>query len=219
MKENTQENWLSCPKRGQWSSFRLVDEHGNGEPYAGLAYTLHDRQGLSHSGILDAEGYAKLDDHYCGPLRLNLSAPYQGGEKWYEDLLERESFPLPLTALQVAAEQSPSGPRQDGKTYLAQERATQENAVFFRVEVRDFTKHGEAAHLPQPGFGGFGEAAICDAERHGMRYHAERGNDQLCYRTLAMKRRISLSTLSGWSSCIQCPVSATTAWGNSGRNA
>ena len=139
----------TCPKRGSWCSFRLVDEQGEASPYAGLDYTLHDRMGMAYSGTLDNEGYARLENFYFGPLILDLSMPYQSGEKWYEDLVEREHFPLPLTALQVAAEQSPSGPRKNDRTYLARQRAEQEQAAFFQVEVRDFAKPGEAAHLPE----------------------------------------------------------------------
>ncbi|WP_256595369.1 lipase family protein [Pseudomonas sp. MYb193] len=139
----------TCPKRGSWCSFRLVDEHGEGTPYARLDYTLHDRMGMAYTGTLDAEGYARLENFYLGPLILDLSMAYQSGEKWYENLVEREHFPLPLTALQVAAEQSPTGPRIDGRTYKARERAEKEQAVFFQVEVGDFVKPGDAAHLPE----------------------------------------------------------------------
>ncbi|WP_256595368.1 MULTISPECIES: alpha/beta hydrolase fold domain-containing protein [Pseudomonas] len=139
----------TCPKRGSWCSFRLVDEQGEASPYAGLDYTLHDRMGMAYSGTLDSEGYARLENFYFGPLILDLSTPYKSGEKWYEDLVEREHFPLPLTALQVAAEQSPTGPRKNDRTYLARQRAEKEQAAFLQVEVRDFTKPGEAAHLPE----------------------------------------------------------------------
>jgi hypothetical protein len=140
----------TCPKRGSWCSFRLVDEHGKATPYAGLDYTLHDRMGMTYSGTLDSEGYARLESFYMGPLVLDLSMPYQGGvDPWYDILKERDAFKLPLTALQVAAEQSPSGPRINGRTYLARKVAEQEQAAFFQVEVRDFAKPGEVAHLPE----------------------------------------------------------------------
>ena len=38
-----QSNILSCPSKEQWISFQLVDENGNGAPYAGLCYKLMDR--------------------------------------------------------------------------------------------------------------------------------------------------------------------------------
>ena len=39
----------TCPKRGYWCSFRLVDEHGKATPYAGLDYILHDRMGMPYA--------------------------------------------------------------------------------------------------------------------------------------------------------------------------
>jgi hypothetical protein len=139
----------TCPKRGSWCSFRLVDEHGEAAPYAGLDYTLHDRMGMTYSGTLDSEGYARLENFYVGPLILDLSASYAGINPWYKRLQTRDKFALPITALQVAAEQSPTGPRIDGRTYKARERAEKEQAAFFQVEVRDFVKPCEAAHLPE----------------------------------------------------------------------
>lgn len=44
---------LNCPLRRDWISFRIVDEHGNGKAYAGLAYQLHDSQGEIYAGFLD----------------------------------------------------------------------------------------------------------------------------------------------------------------------
>jgi hypothetical protein len=141
----------TCPKRGYWCSFRLVDENGKATPYAGLDYILHDRMGMPYSGTLDEDGYGYLENFYCGPLVLDLSMRYQGFvDPWYDVIQERKAFKLPLTALQVAAEQSPTGPRIDGRTYLARELAEREQAAFLQVEVRDFTKPGEAAHLPAP---------------------------------------------------------------------
>ncbi|MEE1924029.1 lipase family protein [Pseudomonas sp. 148P] len=140
----------TCPKRGHWCSFRLVDEHGCGKTYAGLDYIIHDRMGVTYTGILDADGYGRVNNVYCGPVILDMSMPYQGiVDPWYEELKIRKSFKLPLTSLQVAAEQTPTGPRKNGLTYLAQQRAEQENARFWRVEVRDFV-HTKASHLPDP---------------------------------------------------------------------
>ena len=50
---------LDCPLRGHWVSFRLVDEHGDGRPYAGLPYTLHDSQGQKYEGTLTLTGLHK----------------------------------------------------------------------------------------------------------------------------------------------------------------
>lgn len=138
---------LDCPLRGQWVSFRLVDEHGQGTPYAGLPYQLHDNQGQKYEGFLDDDGYAKIESFYCGPTVLSLAEDYSGGSEWYEHFADRKAFKLPLTALQVAAEQSPTGPRHaDGKTYLAEARAQREQARFLRVEVSDFA--AAIKHLP-----------------------------------------------------------------------
>lgn len=61
--------------------------------------------------------------------------------QWYTGLLYREHFPIALSALQVAAELSPAGPRRaNGKTYLAQERAAKEGTYFIRAEVSDFVR-------------------------------------------------------------------------------
>lgn len=139
---------LDCPLRGHWVSFRLVDEHGEGKPYAGLPYKLHDSQGQKYEGALDGDGFARVESFYCGPVVLDLSTLDTGKlDPWYEELTIRKAFKLPLTALQVAAEQSPTGPRRaDGKTYLAEERAAREKARFLRVEVSDFAE--ATKHLP-----------------------------------------------------------------------
>ncbi|WP_207765144.1 lipase family protein [Stutzerimonas stutzeri] len=140
---------LVCPARGHWVSVRLVDEHGDGKPYAGLTYILHDSQGQKYQGALDSNGFFRIDGIYSGPAVLSFLEDYPGGNKWYEHFLDRKSFRLPLTALQVCAEQSPSGPRNsDSSTYLAEERARLETAHFLRVEVSDLVK--AKGHLPDP---------------------------------------------------------------------
>ncbi|MBO3274760.1 lipase family protein [Pseudomonas schmalbachii] len=139
---------LTCPLRGQWVSFRLVDENGDGQPYAGLTYQLHDAQGQTYIGALDNEGYARVVNIYCGPSVLSVSDDYKGGDRWYSIIANREKFPLTISAIQVAAERSPSGPRRNGKTYLAEERAESEKANFLRVEVSDFVEANK--HLPDP---------------------------------------------------------------------
>jgi len=140
---------LDCPLRGHWVSFRLVDEHGNGQPYAGLPYVLHDSQGQKFEGSLDSDGFARVDRFHCGPVVLDLSKLDTGSlDWWYEELTIRKAFKLPLTTLQVAAEQSPTGPRRaNGRTYLAEERAMREKAHFLRVEVSDFAE--VTSHLPR----------------------------------------------------------------------
>ena len=140
---------LECPLRGHWVSFRLVDEHGDGQPYAGLTYTLHDSQGQQFNGALDSDGFARVESVRCGPVVLDISALDAGDlDPWYKVLTIRKAYKLPLTALQVAAEQSPTGPRRtDGKTYMAEERATREKGRFLRVEVSDFAE--VISHLPR----------------------------------------------------------------------
>lgn len=141
---------LSCPLKNAWVSFRLVDEHGKGAPYAGLPYRLHDSQGQAIEGFLDNDGYALIRDVHLGAIVLDLSQPATAfTDPWYEELAIRKAFKLPLTAVQMAAEQSPAGPRRtDGKTYLAQERAVKEDAYFIRAEVSDFV--ASKGHLPTP---------------------------------------------------------------------
>ncbi|WP_241152871.1 lipase family protein, partial [Pseudomonas viridiflava] len=139
----------SCPLRGHWASFRLVDEHGKGETYSGLTFKAYDSQGQIYTGKTDSEGYAKVDDFYHGPLFLEVNSPFEFGEKWYEDLRDRESFPIPLTALQVAAEQTPAAHRKPGDPHLPQVRAKEEEALYYHVQVRDFALNSAAAHLPE----------------------------------------------------------------------
>jgi hypothetical protein len=128
----------------------LVDEHGKGEPYAGLSFTAYDSQGQLYSGETDNEGYAKLEDFYLGPLLLDVSASYDGGvDPWYDRLKFREKFKIPLTALQVAAEQTPAAHRKPGDPHLPQLRAQEEEALYYHVQVRDFVLTSAAAHLPE----------------------------------------------------------------------
>ncbi|TYP64444.1 lipase family protein [Stutzerimonas stutzeri] len=149
MSNSTPQTVLQCPIRFVWISFRLVDEYGNGQPYAGLACGLTDSQGFDHSATLDDDGYARVDNVHSGPMVLFCQDDYTGDDSWYAGLCNREQFPIPLSALQVAAEQSSAGPRRtDGQTYLAKERATKENAYFIRAEVSDFVE--SKGHLPAP---------------------------------------------------------------------
>lgn len=86
---------LACPLRGHWTSFRLVDEQGDGKPYGGLPYTVVDSVGQEYTGRLNGEGVAKVENHYRGPVVLKLDAPYQGVEATYRDLMIRKSYPFP----------------------------------------------------------------------------------------------------------------------------
>ena len=134
----------ACPLRGTWVSFQLVDESGNGKPYAGLAYKLVDSTNQSHEGTLDSEGFAKVCDTYEGPVALTVNSVYKGDEKDYKWLMTRPTYPLKITELQVRAEKT-RFLRKDGlqvENNPAKAKADQ----FFHVEVRDLVE--KFAHLP-----------------------------------------------------------------------
>ncbi|MBN6774356.1 lipase family protein [Pseudomonas granadensis] len=135
----------SCPLKGGWVSFRLVDEFGEGKPYASLEYEITDCEGTKQSGSLDAEGYAKIEGSYSGPLILTLAKKYSGGIPWYEEISDRKTYPIPLTDLQVAAEQTlrrPIGSTSKTGAY----RASAEKGDFHNIEVRDLVEL--SSHLP-----------------------------------------------------------------------
>lgn len=136
---------LACPRKGHWISFQLVDEFGDGKPYAGLPYTLQDSAEQQYAGVLNSEGLAKVDDCYRGPVVLTLDSAYQGGaDTWYEKIIDRKSYPLPITELQVRAEQTRFF-HKDGSR-IEHNPAKKGADDFIQVEVRDLVKHG--AHLP-----------------------------------------------------------------------
>ncbi|MBK5343939.1 lipase family protein [Pseudomonas sp. TH49] len=135
----------SCPLKGGWVSFRLVDEFGEGKPYASLEYEVTDCEGTKQSGSLDADGYAKIEGNYSGPLILTFAKKYSGGTPWYEEINDRKTYPIPLTDLQVAAEQTlrrPIGSTSKTGAY----RASAEKGEFHNVEVRDLVELSN--HLP-----------------------------------------------------------------------
>ena len=140
---------LQCPTKKHWVSFRLLDEHGEGSTFAGLGFTIEDTHNQQYSGVLDDTGFSGKISTYCGPAMLTFTASSNSMDDWYKTLTTRKSYRLPITALQVAAEQTPIGPRRaDGRTWMAEQRAVEENARFFRVEVSDFVKANK--HLPDP---------------------------------------------------------------------
>lgn len=96
----------ACALRGHWVSFCLVDELGIGAVYGGLPYTIHDSAGQMHKGRLDKNGFARLQDIYCGPVVIAFDDLYSGTEKPYSRLVMRRTYPLPITELQIRAEQS-----------------------------------------------------------------------------------------------------------------
>ena len=138
---------LSCPLKTCWVSFRLVSESGESHAFGGLSFKLHTQYGETVNASLDEDGYCRFDSLYHGPLILEMAATATNiPDAWYEHLQLRDAFPLPISQLQVTAEQTPIGPRSPaGKTWLAEERALQEGAQFYRVEVSDFVS--AAKHL------------------------------------------------------------------------
>lgn len=135
---------LTCPLKGNWISFQLVDEFGKGKPYAGLSYIVQDSAGQKYEGVLDDEGLAKINDCYRGPVLLTLNREYKGGDTWYEKISTRKAYPLPITELQVRAEQTRFF-HKDG--YRVEHNPARKGSEdFIQVEVRDLVKH--VAHLP-----------------------------------------------------------------------
>ncbi|MGV8864339.1 MAG: lipase family protein [Pseudomonas sp.] len=135
---------LTCPLRGQWVSFRLVDESGDGKPYGGLTYKVLDSVGQQYDGILDAEGFAKLDSCYKGPVYLTFDEPHDLSAPHYYRLMNREVYPLPISELQVRAEETRFFHKD---TFRVEHNPAQKEAdEFIQVEVRDLVK--QCAHLP-----------------------------------------------------------------------
>lgn len=134
----------ACALRGHWVSFGLVDELGTGAVYGGLPYTVHDSAGQQYKGRLDKDGFAKLQDIYCGPVALVFDDLYSGIETPYSRLVERKTYPLPITELQVRAEQSRFA-QADGQR-VDNNPANQTADRFYQVEVRDLVR--QTAHLP-----------------------------------------------------------------------
>ncbi|WP_248751649.1 lipase family protein [Pseudomonas sp. MWU15-20650] len=135
----------ACALRGQWASFCLVDETGSGKAYGGLSYTIHDSTGRRYAGRLNGDGFAKLQDFYCGPIILILDELYGGNEALYDRLRTRLTYRLPITELQVRAERTyfsnPDGQR------IKENPTRQKGDRFYQVEVSDLVRH--VAHLPR----------------------------------------------------------------------
>lgn len=137
-------NILACPMRGHATSFQLVDEFGAGEPYAGLTYEVTDYEDIVYTGRLDATGFGKVDNHYCGVLMLKLSQPYKGSEKVYTVLTGRSHYPLAISELQVRAEKTQLFNTTGARTQ--NNRAQNPLDVYYQVEVSELVEH--VAHLP-----------------------------------------------------------------------
>ncbi|WP_426221639.1 lipase family protein [Pseudomonas sp. DWRC2-2] len=134
----------ACSLRGHWVSFSLVDELGVGTLYGGLPYTVYDSAGQEYKGRLNGEGFGKVQDIYCGPVVLIFDDLYSGEEQPYHWLMLRSTYKLPITELQVRAEQArfAAADGQRPKSNPAQQKANR----FYQVEVRDLVRH--VAHLP-----------------------------------------------------------------------
>ncbi|TFY86488.1 lipase family protein [Pseudomonas kairouanensis] len=134
----------ACALRGDWVSFCLVDEFGVGAAYGGLPYTVHDSAGQQYKGRLDKNGCAVIQNIYCGPVALVFDEVYSGTEQLYRRLVMRQTYKLPITELQVRAENTrfaeTDGQRVDNNP------AKQKANRFYQVEVRDLVRH--TAHLP-----------------------------------------------------------------------
>ncbi|WP_337999650.1 hypothetical protein [Pseudomonas chlororaphis] len=130
---------FTCPVQGKWTSFQLVDEFGEGAPYAGLPYKIIDTEGYTYTGKLDGTGKGKVDNHFAGPIALTLEDKYQGNNGFYAYLQQRLHCPLPIIELQVRAEQTRYYHKDGSRT---QSNPAQACADFFcQVEVRHFVEH------------------------------------------------------------------------------
>lgn len=137
---------LACPLREHSTSFQLVDEFGNGLPYAGLAYQLIDHEDIIYTGILDATGFGRVENHYCGPVELRVNQTYQNRDDDYNDLMRRPHYPLPITELQVRAENTRFFNKSGLRTQSNPAQDTADAGSFHHVEVRELVEYG--AHLP-----------------------------------------------------------------------
>ncbi|ROM82272.1 lipase [Pseudomonas brassicacearum] len=135
---------LSCPVKGKWTGFQLVDEFGSGEPYAGLTYVAIDSEGQKYTDNLDSNGMGRINDHHAGPVALIFEQKYRGPEELYLTLQGRDHYPLEITELQVRAEQTRHLNNNATRTRENPAQASADD--FFQVEVRHLVKH--AAHLP-----------------------------------------------------------------------
>ncbi|MHC8336613.1 lipase family protein [Pseudomonas sp. HLT2-19-2] len=143
-------NIHACPLRGHSTSFQLVDEFGDGKPYAGLTYEVTDYEDTIYTGKLDATGSAKLDNHFCGPVVLRLNNLYQGSEKTYTFLRGRPHYPLPITELQVRAEKTRFFNKSGVRTQVNPAKDLAAPTDYYQVEVSELVKH--VAHLPPLAF-------------------------------------------------------------------
>lgn len=134
-----------CALSGAWLSFCLVDESGDGKPYGGLRYEVFDSAGGCYKGRLTERGFAKLEGLCKGPVVLVFDASSETRVGYYSTLQQRKTYPLPITDLQIRAEQTRFSNTNGCPTerHPAGEKADQ----FYQVEVSDLVRH--IAHLPR----------------------------------------------------------------------
>ena len=127
------------------TSFQLLDEHGAGEPYGGLAYELVDREGQVHCGYLDATGAGNASTHIVGPVAVMFRQAHDRRLGVYSRLMDRKHYPLQITELQVRAESTrylnKCGERTQGKP-----AHIDTGSDYYQVEVRHLVEH--VSHLP-----------------------------------------------------------------------
>lgn len=140
----------ACPLQGHSTSFQLVDEFGNGKPYAGLVYEVTDYEETVYTGKLDATGSAKLDNHFCGPVLLKLNQEYQGRNDDYSELVRRKHYPLPITELQVRAEKTRFVNKSGIRTQANPAQNLADPGAYYQIEVSELVHH--VAHLPPLAF-------------------------------------------------------------------
>lgn len=136
---------FKCPVGGKVSSFQLVDESFVGNAYAGLAYEVIDYEGIKYSGYLDESGSGKVVNHFAGPIAVTISALYKGKNDYYNELIDRDHYPLKITELQVRAE-STRFVNKDGSRTQDNPFETAKDTDFIQVEVRHLVEH--TSHLP-----------------------------------------------------------------------
>ncbi|CAI8923323.1 Lipase (Class 3) [Pseudomonas sp. IT-P258] len=134
----------ACPLREHWTSFQLVDEFGDGQPYAGLTFEATDYEDMVYTGKLDASGIGKVEHHFNGPIVLTLTELYQGTEELYKDLRKRPHYPLPITELQMRAEKTRFRHKSGARTQSNGKKNADD--VFYQVEVSELVVFH--AHLP-----------------------------------------------------------------------
>lgn len=111
-----------------------------------LPYEITDYEDTVYTGKLDATGAGKVNNHFCGPVLLKFNQPYHGGEKTYSFLCERPNYPLPITELQVRAENTRFFDKSGMRTQANPAKDLVDADAYYQVEVSELVRH--IAHLP-----------------------------------------------------------------------